>query len=110
MSLSRHLLAMICISVALVGCDSGMQMGTADSGEMSAEAAAAVEHGPNGGRMLRDGDFAVELAVFETGVPPEFRAWVTEDGTPVDLGRVDLTVELERLDAMDEIRFRRRLS
>ena len=28
------------------------------------------ERGPNNGRMLRDGDFAIELAIVEAGVPP----------------------------------------
>jgi cobalt-zinc-cadmium efflux system membrane fusion protein len=47
--------------------------------------------------MLRDGDFALELAIFETGVPPEFRVWPTLDGTAVDLGAIDLEVRLTRL-------------
>ena len=50
-------------------------------------AAGAVENeeaepdkGPNNGLMLREGSFVVELAIFETGVPPEYRAWITDDG------------------------------
>lgn len=53
--------------------------------------------GPNGGRLLVDGDFALELAIFETGVPPEYHAWVTERGAPVPPRDVALTVELGRL-------------
>jgi len=56
-----------------------------------------ADEGPNGGRLLEDGGFAVELAVFERGVPPEFRAWVTQDGKEVDPARVQLAVELHRL-------------
>ncbi len=63
------------------------------------------ERGPNNGRMLRDGDLAVELAIFESGVPPEFRAWVTSDGQPVSPSAVDLTVTLARLGGRDEIGF-----
>ena len=55
------------------------------------------ERGPNNGRMLRDGDFAIELAVFEAGVPPEFRAWATQGGQPLDPREVDLSVTLTRL-------------
>ena len=55
------------------------------------------ERGPNNGRMLRDSDFAIELAVFETGVPPEFRAWATAGGRPLDPRTVELRVELTRL-------------
>ena len=72
---------------------------------MAAEAE-AYERGPNNGRMLRDGDFAIELAVFETGVPPEFRAWATEGGRALDPRDVDLNVTLTRLgNRVDEHEF-----
>jgi cobalt-zinc-cadmium efflux system membrane fusion protein len=53
--------------------------------------------GPHRGRMLVDGPFAVELAIFESGVPPEYHAWPTLDGKPLPLDQVNLTVELTRL-------------
>ena len=55
-----------------------------------------VAKGPNGGRMLEDGDFAIELAIFERGVPPEFRAWAYQDGKPLAPADVQLAVELRR--------------
>lgn len=68
---------------------------------------AEPEKGPHRGRMLRDGDFAVELAIFETGVPPEFRVWVSDDGEPVSPDAVELQVKLTRLgNVFDDIRFR----
>ena len=77
-----------------------------DSAELAA-AAGDYERGPSNGRMLRDGDFALELAIFETGVPPEFRVWPTLAGAPVDLGAVDLEVRLTRLgNVVDVHRFR----
>jgi cobalt-zinc-cadmium efflux system membrane fusion protein len=72
---------------------------------MDEAAAGDYERGPNNGRMLRDGSFAVELAIFETGVPPEFRAWATDNGQPVAPPTVDLNVTLTRLGAEDQIRF-----
>lgn len=73
---------------------------------MAAESEAEPEKGPNNGRMLRDGDFAVELAIFETGVPPEYRAWVRNDGEPVAPQDVTLKVVLTRLgDVQDNINF-----
>ena len=60
------------------------------------------EKGPHGGKMLRDGDFAVEMTVFEDGVPPEFRVYPTLDGKPVDPKSVKLTVTLKRLDGQIE--------
>jgi len=53
--------------------------------------------GPHNGRMLIDGDFALELAIFETGVPPEFRVWVTDVGAVVAPNDVELQVTLTRL-------------
>lgn len=64
------------------------------------------EKGPHRGRMLRDGDFELELSVFETGVPPEFRVWVNKGGSPMTPEQVDLQVRLIRLDGqVDEIGF-----
>ena len=74
----------------------------------SAPAAAQdeVEKGPHRGRMLRDGNFALELAIFETGVPPEFRVWLTHDGKTVDPKTVELNVKLTRLgNVVDDINF-----
>ena len=65
------------------------------------------EKGPYNGRMLRDGDFAIELAIFETGVPPEFRVWVTQGEKPVAPQQVELNIKLTRLgNQIDDINFR----
>lgn len=63
----------------------------------AADEQAEAATGPNGGRLLRDGDFTLELAIFETGVPPEFHAWATAGGSPLDPRDVELAVELARL-------------
>ena len=52
--------------------------------------------GPHRGRLLADGDFSLELAIFEAGVPPEFRAWFTRAGKPVPPADVKLSVTLLR--------------
>jgi len=68
---------------------------------------AEPEKGPHRGRMLRDDNMALELAIFETGVPPEFRVWVTDAGKPVSPNQVDLNIKLTRLgDVVDDINFR----
>jgi membrane fusion protein, heavy metal efflux system len=62
--------------------------------------------GPHRGRLLTEDDFVLELSIFETGVPPEFRVWVTDEGEPVNPEQVSLKVELTRLgDVVDTIRF-----
>ena len=70
------------------------------------EAAADFERGPHDGRLLVDGDFTLELAIFEAGVPPEFHAWATAGGQALAPADVGLTVELARLGgAIDRIEF-----
>ena len=56
-----------------------------------------VEKGPNNGRMLRQDGFAIELAIFEDGVPPEFRVWATLNGQPLSPDEVKVRVVLDRL-------------
>ncbi len=69
--------------------------------------AAEVIKGPHGGRLLVDGDVTLELAIFETGVPPEFRVWMSKSGKPIAPGEVDLRISLSRLGGVrDEINFR----
>jgi cobalt-zinc-cadmium efflux system membrane fusion protein len=88
----------ICATLlAITACGSGPgaagdEQGEAEHGEGEAEFA----KGPQGGRLLEEGDFAIELAIFETGVPPEFRAWVSEAGKLVPPEEVSLEVELGR--------------
>lgn len=87
----------------LVACNGGSTSAADDHGEEHAEEAV---RGPNGGRLLVDGEFALELAIFEAGVPPEFHAWATEGGQPLAPADVSLTVELARLGgAVDRIAF-----
>ncbi len=58
----------------------------------------APDKGPHGGRLLTDGPFTVELAIFETGVPPEYRAWATYKGEALSPDEIQLSVALTRLD------------
>lgn len=95
------------LALAVAGCtrveDAQEAQGTDGHGG-AAEAEPAK--GPHRGRMLTDGDFAIELAIFETGVPPEFRVWVTSAGAPVSPRDVSLQVTLTRLgDIKDKIGF-----
>ncbi len=74
-------------------------------GEVHAEAG-SFERGPHRGRWLQDGAFALELTIFEQGVPPEFRAFVYHDKKPIDPAGVQLEVTLRRLgDRVDPIAF-----
>ncbi|MBB6095491.1 cobalt-zinc-cadmium efflux system membrane fusion protein [Povalibacter uvarum] len=66
--------------------------------ESAHDHAEEAERGQHGGRVLRDGDFALELAIHEAGVPPEYRVWLYEDGQPAPPSAAAVTVVLTRLD------------
>lgn len=53
--------------------------------------------GPMGGRLLEAGDFAVEITVYETGVPPEFRVYGYHDEEPLPPEDFGASIRLERL-------------
>ncbi len=91
---------------ALVACDSERQNSSPEA-MMDAPADEALQRGPHNGNLLVDGDFVLELAIFETGIPPEYRAWATNRGRPVGPESIDLGVRLTRLgNRIDEIGFR----
>lgn len=58
--------------------------------------------GAHGGRLLTSGNFAVEVTIFEQGIPPEFRIYPTLDGKPVSPDEVKLTLIINRLGADPE--------
>ncbi|OZB16640.1 MAG: hypothetical protein B7X53_08415 [Hyphomonas sp. 34-62-18] len=98
------LVAMSCL-VVLPACGSAGK----DAASVSASESGAAEEypeGPHGGRLLQDGDFALEVTIFETGVPPQYRLYPYESGTPIDPSLVDLTLRLHRLGGIvDEFSF-----
>lgn len=75
-------------------------------GHEAAEAA-EFERGPHRGRLLRDGDFALEVTIFETGVPPEFRLYAYRDDKPLAPSEFQVGLEVTRLgDRRDRFQFR----
>jgi cobalt-zinc-cadmium efflux system membrane fusion protein len=59
-------------------------------------AAPEYERGPHGGRMLRDGDFAMEVTIYEPDIPPQSRVYPFKNDQPLDPNEVKLTLELHR--------------
>jgi membrane fusion protein, heavy metal efflux system len=93
-------LILIVVMMMLAACGASQEPGAttiADGGHGEAAAAEPMK-GPHRGRLLTDGDVTVELAVFESGVPPEFHVYATQGGKPVPPGNVKLSVDLKRLD------------
>lgn len=90
------------LTAAFLACGFLISCGDQPASEPSEEhgtatPAAEYERGPHRGRMLRDGDFAVELTIFEDGVEPEFHVFAYRDDKPLDPREFQLSVELTRL-------------
>jgi membrane fusion protein, heavy metal efflux system len=57
----------------------------------------ADERGPHNGRLLEQDGFTVELAIYEAGIPPEYRVWFYEDDKPLPANAATVEVVLQRL-------------
>lgn len=94
---------LLTFSLLLAGC--GRQTAAPESSPHEHGAAEAPHtetplKGPHGGRLLQDGEFALEVTIFERGVPPEFRVYPSLAGKPLAPTEVELTVELRRLNGL----------
>lgn len=85
----RVAVMMLLSSTALASCGGGDSPGE--------EQVADYERGPHNGRMLREGDFAVEITIFETGVEPQFRVFAYRNNEPLPPAEVQLAMALTRL-------------
>jgi membrane fusion protein, heavy metal efflux system len=61
------------------------------------EHAAEIPRGPHGGKLFEKDGIAVEVTIYESGVPPEFRLYVYDQEKAVDLSHVSATIELDRV-------------
>lgn len=94
--LKRAALALLIVCFFTLGaCGDRAAQPSAESAETSAD---AFERGPHHGRLLRDGPFALEVTVYETGVPPEFRLYGYRDGKPLPPAALQAAIEIKRLD------------
>ncbi len=80
----------------LLGCNRGPDASAHEEGR-----------GPHGGRLLGEPKaMQAEVAIFESGVPPEFHVWITDKGKPVRPAEVTLSARIERLGGkVDQVRF-----
>ncbi|PMV97167.1 efflux RND transporter periplasmic adaptor subunit [Pseudomonas sp. GW460-C8] len=91
-----RLILVLALSLVLVSC--GESSSAAKPSEGQAATNADYERGPHRGRMLRAGNFALEVTIFETNVPPQYRLYAYQGDTPLDPSEIQATVEVERLD------------
>lgn len=92
---ARAALAALLLTLPLAAC--GGAADTHEEGEGDDHGAEEAPEGPNGGRLLKDGDFAVEVTIYEDGEEPRFRVYPTKGGEPVDPKSVKLAITLTRL-------------
>ena len=59
--------------------------------------AAEPKKGPHGGRLFAEGDFSLELTIFESGVEPQFRIYTYRNGKPTAPDQSSVVVTVERL-------------
>ena len=63
--------------------------------------------GPHGGKLFERNGFALELALYETGVPPEFHIYAYQNDMPLAPDAVEVNVQLTRVDGqVDHFEFK----
>ena len=87
--------AMAACALALSSC--GERAKTAEGGEAESASAADYERGPHNGRLLRDGDFSLEITIYEEGPEPLFRLYPYLKDKPLDPALVSADIALTRL-------------
>lgn len=93
--MNRLLILLLIALLAACGADTAH---APHEGGHAAPAAGDYERGPHNGRLLREGDFALEVTIFEDGVPPQYRLYAYQGGQPLDPSTVEASIELQRLD------------
>lgn len=91
----RTLYLALALALPLAACGGGEEKSEAGH---EAPAAGDYERGPHNGRMLRKGDFALEITVFEDGVPPEYRLYAYRNDKPLPPSEVQASITISRLD------------
>lgn len=68
------------------------------------------QKGPNGGKLLSEGGFSLEIIIYESGIPPEMRIYAYDHGKIVSADQLQLKVTLNRLGGeQDHINFKAEL-
>ncbi len=92
--MTKHIAVLGTVLLLAVGCNAPPPEAAGEHAEVTA---ADFERGPHNGRMLRDGDFALEITIYEEGVPPEFRLYPYVANEAVDPAGVRLAMAVSRL-------------
>jgi len=91
----RVLLGLTVLALPLLSSCGGN--GTEKRNTAAPEVGADAVKGPHRGRLLAEEDFQIEVTIYESGVPPEFRVYMYEAGEEIAPQEVQLTINLQRL-------------
>jgi len=108
--MKRNFIAVIAIGVIAILLIVWMLLSPVDSHDSNKHEHAHDEHeiakGRHGGRLLMQDDFALEVTIYEAGLPPEFRVYAYHDNRLVQPEKIELDIELNRTaDTLDHIEF-----
>lgn len=107
----RYLLAS-CVLASLVISNQAVMAGSGhghnDHRQDYHDEEAVEKEGPNGGKLLEKGEYAIEITIFESGIPPEMRVYAYKNDQLLKPEQVeDLVITLSRLGGdKDVLRFR----
>ncbi|CCD08921.1 HelB protein [Legionella pneumophila subsp. pneumophila] len=103
MTLSRSFIHCLQLLILLFGLSSFSLWADEDSsGAKENNHQKSIEKGPQGGHLLKDGNIALELLIFERGMPPRFRAYLYNNGESILPNKAHLTVQLTRFNNKKE--------
>jgi len=95
------------LALVILNMDISSMSQNSHASDAESEKAGSIPRGEHGGWLFSKNDLQVEVKIFETGVPPQFRVYVTDvSGKTEPLNEVDMTIILNRLDRVDEIHFK----
>jgi membrane fusion protein, heavy metal efflux system len=91
------------IALALAGCgNSGTTGGAGHDHAIEGANDEAETRGEHGGRLLKQDDITVELAIAEEGTPPKYEAWFYRDSKPLPAKSGEIDIALTRLGGVRE--------
>jgi cobalt-zinc-cadmium efflux system membrane fusion protein len=90
------------LAAALTSCDRAPTGDShAEGQQQHGEEGHDEPRGPHRGRLLESGDLQLEVSIFEDGVPPEFRLYVTSGGAPVPPDQLRAAIDLHRVTGIE---------
>jgi cobalt-zinc-cadmium efflux system membrane fusion protein len=94
-------MSFLVLPLALAGCQSAVS--ASDGHGDTASHRGEVAKGPHGGRILSDGDFGVEIGIFDMARSARFRIYAMQRGTTVPLKDITAQVTLHRLGGRSDV-------